>query len=305
MKTVFTNTELFHVWANQKQESGRTSKGSIFFEGAVIYSYGRHFPMAAVTDIMVNSDYSMGSPKPALFITNRKYSRTTDKHLWKVRRATTQFTMVYCNDPAEAVRGYHTMNLEAFENQAKAIFNTITPRTRTPWKQYGEIKRVWSAAVTYCQVCGLVPAKALKKFKFMHLTLPSELEAKERAYNIRQRELEATRMERQAAKLVIDIQEFHEFKRSGVNTNDGLAYLRFNPIQSEIQTSKGIKVPVDEAHKMYRYVRAAIKKGGCTDCNYSIQGYGVRRIDQQYIEVGCHTIPMAEVDNVARQLNWK
>lgn len=46
MKTVFTNSELAHIWYHASQEHGRTSNGSFYFQNDVIYSYGDHYPIA-------------------------------------------------------------------------------------------------------------------------------------------------------------------------------------------------------------------------------------------------------------------
>lgn len=43
MKTVFSSSELPHIWAAQKQDHGR-AQANVFFEGPKIYSYGHHLP---------------------------------------------------------------------------------------------------------------------------------------------------------------------------------------------------------------------------------------------------------------------
>lgn len=75
MKTVFSNSELVHVGASQSQQEGRNSNGSLFFEGATIYSYGRHFSIARFV-----------APGVVLF-NGSSYSNTTAKHQSDVRRA--------------------------------------------------------------------------------------------------------------------------------------------------------------------------------------------------------------------------
>jgi hypothetical protein len=71
MKTVFTNNELPHIWAAQKQSSGKGS--AMFFEGTKIYSYGYHFCMANII-----------APGIVL-VTDRGYSNSTARHLSHVR----------------------------------------------------------------------------------------------------------------------------------------------------------------------------------------------------------------------------
>lgn len=72
MKKVFSNSEVPHIWAQQTQNGGRGS--NIFFEGATIYSYGKHFPMATIEGNDV-------------FFTKQRYSNSTGKHLSRTWQA--------------------------------------------------------------------------------------------------------------------------------------------------------------------------------------------------------------------------
>jgi hypothetical protein len=47
MKHVFNSSEVPHIWALQQQNEGRNSQGNFYFNGATIYSYGSHFPIAS------------------------------------------------------------------------------------------------------------------------------------------------------------------------------------------------------------------------------------------------------------------
>jgi DNA polymerase III delta prime subunit len=76
MKTVFTNSQLCHVWAQQKQPHGRGS--NMYFEGSVIYSYGPHFPAAAFHTI---------KGQRIVLINSKNYSVSTAKHLSHIFRA--------------------------------------------------------------------------------------------------------------------------------------------------------------------------------------------------------------------------
>lgn len=74
MKTVFTNQELFHVFASGAQENGRSANGNVFFSGSTLYSYGQHFPIAIryKNKMLLNAD---------------SYSVTTSKHQTQARYA--------------------------------------------------------------------------------------------------------------------------------------------------------------------------------------------------------------------------
>ena len=54
-RTVFDNSMVAHVWAQQGQDFGRSNNGNLYFEGPTIFSYGSHFPIASFTDLRVGA----------------------------------------------------------------------------------------------------------------------------------------------------------------------------------------------------------------------------------------------------------
>lgn len=72
MKYVFSNDELFHVWANKGQSEGRNTNGSLRFEGDDLYSY------RMLLSTRVNGK---------LFMRDNGTSNTTNRHLSMARRA--------------------------------------------------------------------------------------------------------------------------------------------------------------------------------------------------------------------------
>lgn len=79
MQKVFDNYMCTHVWAQQCQQSGRGSHGSVYFEGPALYSYGTHYLTGYILDgvALLNSD---------------SYSVTTSKHKGYAWRATSNRT---------------------------------------------------------------------------------------------------------------------------------------------------------------------------------------------------------------------
>ncbi len=77
MKTVVSNEKVAALWAAQSQETARNGKGSFFFEGDTIYSYGYHFPIARWVR---NSRGMLG-----VLVTTEHRSNTTSAHVWKTR----------------------------------------------------------------------------------------------------------------------------------------------------------------------------------------------------------------------------
>lgn len=75
MKTVFDTEMVAHVWAQGRQESGRNSARSVFFEGAKLFSYGSHF----LTGYLL--------PDGAAFLNEGRYSVSTSRHQSDARHA--------------------------------------------------------------------------------------------------------------------------------------------------------------------------------------------------------------------------
>src|SRR5690606_37439180 len=87
MKTKFTNHEIFHVWAAQRQQSGRGN--STFFEGPVAYSYGKHYPLAKIySSAEIPSPEGEQAP-PVVLVNSTPTSVPTQKHLRHLKRAIT------------------------------------------------------------------------------------------------------------------------------------------------------------------------------------------------------------------------
>lgn len=78
-RTVFNNSMVAHVWAQQTQPEGRSGNGHFYFKGATIYSYGGHFPIARFTTDALG--------RRCVLFTNGRYGITTAQHMNYTRRA--------------------------------------------------------------------------------------------------------------------------------------------------------------------------------------------------------------------------
>lgn len=74
-RTVFDNGMTAHVWAQGRQESGRSANGNLFFDGARLYSYGRHYLAA----YRLPDGFALTNPD--------RYSVSTARHVTLARRA--------------------------------------------------------------------------------------------------------------------------------------------------------------------------------------------------------------------------
>ena len=75
-RTTFTNDEIFHRFAAQSQDYGKTGNGNVFFQGPVVFSYGAHYPIARIMD---DGETVLFNATPS--------SVTTERHKSKARQA--------------------------------------------------------------------------------------------------------------------------------------------------------------------------------------------------------------------------
>lgn len=79
-------SQVAHVWAQQTQTFGQNSKGTLYFEGGALYSYGRHYMIGF---IMPES----GAISGAAILNSTSSSPTTNGHRSDARRAVSGFTL--------------------------------------------------------------------------------------------------------------------------------------------------------------------------------------------------------------------
>lgn len=85
MAEVFSNDMVAHVWAQQRQPSGRSNNGNFYFSGRTLYSYGTHYPVGIFAGV--------GGP---VFLNSSKSSVTTEgKHKGPARHAVRHLESFY------------------------------------------------------------------------------------------------------------------------------------------------------------------------------------------------------------------
>lgn len=71
-KNNLTNQQIFREFVNGTQNA-KTAHGTLYIENGVLYSYGKHWPLAVKV-------------KETFYINGSKYSRTTSKQTTQLRR---------------------------------------------------------------------------------------------------------------------------------------------------------------------------------------------------------------------------
>ena len=129
MKTVFNNSMLAHVWAQQNQPHGRSD--SMRFEGSVAYSYAQ--PVAHII--------KLADGRNVAIFTSRKWSVTTSQHVSNYRSAASHMTQFMVPDILSSER-YRAADYSDPALHAKNLDGTVRAGCHTFKRQ--ELERLES-----------------------------------------------------------------------------------------------------------------------------------------------------------------
>lgn len=137
MRKVHPTDMVAHLWAHQTQESARNSHGNFYFEGATIYSYGSHFPIARHVDANT------------ILFTTRGCSSTTSGHISCVRSALPGGKRVfYVNNPAADGFNAHRDN----HDHMLAVVAGLAAKFETSRLEKASLLKSWQHAIIAANV---------------------------------------------------------------------------------------------------------------------------------------------------------
>lgn len=302
IKEVYPEYELCHIFAAQKQTRGRAPKRKVFFEDNVLYSYGYHYPMAAI-----HGDIAL--------INSRGYSKTTAKHTSHARDALIHLNPIdvpRVRDPKDPSNAEHLI-FEIVEAYSALMTGTTAGITYvkvggpSPWKKLDRLalfKRRVNNFNRFCQTFKIKDRINLSADFLAELeAINTQLHAKQKIRDKRREDRRTERRNKQEAEIA---ERLSFLKRSepervaawksftGPNyLESDKVYLRINHEDQTVQTSLGARVPLSEAYAfMAALEKRAIKRGA------SIGNYNVIKVKDDVIQIGCHTIELAEARDV-------
>jgi len=313
MKKVFNTNEVAHIWAAQSQTEGRNAGGNFYFEGATIYSYGRHFPIATIEG------------NDVLF-TMRSYSNTTAKHISKAGRAISHKNIIECYEvpvkwdekplKKQSLGGTHSKNIERWKGEIKTLFAELgNKRNRDINGRINGITNHIQKLTAYCDYFSLkIKDNELKKLlkiaaspDFLAIARnESEKETKAREAKLKQAAkayetyLALWRDYKPTEDLPDKVKALANFY---VNQSESFTRLRFNTSQNRVETSKGVQIPAAIAKRAYIQLNGCME-GSCKDINVPVLDYTITETGKDYIKAGCHTIPKEDVYYIANLLKW-
>ena len=299
MKTKFNNPELAHIWANQQQSHG--SGSSMFFEGSTIYSYGYHFKIAQFIE---NKE-----GQKCIFLNYRSYSNTTNKHqslVWRALPPNIPFFRVsdFFNDPNYAT-GSHKENLTHYVNEAEKLQKLTKNAHKLKMSYLEQLKNQIDIFEKYCSFFDLQDLTKFNPILGQGLTLKERYEKltsfilvyenseELKRWQIKQEENKKKAEEKALIEAKEKIEAFRQFKISSIYANIGYQLLRYNNDTQMIETSGGVKMHGLIFLKAYnRLINNELSKGQHVD-SYVFGG-----ISNDFVLIGCHKIPMTEINNV-------
>lgn len=292
MKRVFSShNEVAHIWASQSQPEGRG--GNIFFEDGVIYSYGRHFPVARFAP-------EFGA---VVLFTDRGYSNSTGKHKTIIRGAIpSAFQVVYCNDPTRTT----AHNLGHWQATAERLRRDFASKTHkiSRGNIAVELFRTCESAIVYCMALGIEAPDWTNE-------TDDEMAARDYVYELakaREIKREAARKEReQLAALKASERLPLWLAGENVPTFD-FHYLEtmLRVKGDNIETTRGAKIPVSDAIKLWPLLLRVKNSGKTLEAGLHAINLGPYRFssfDGETLIVGCHSIAWPQLERMAYELN--
>jgi hypothetical protein len=281
MRKVVSNSEVYHLWANQRQEEARNSGNTMSFESKLAYSYSACIGAIHPTDNSI------------VFLSYDSWSNTTSRHQNMLCQASNHKTAIYCLRPKLAYQGYHEDNLVDYIRRIGNYLENLD-RKRNIEKYINHANFEYSRLKTYCDLFNLEIPKEADEL----LEVNNKDKYKDYLANLKEK--------RELAKLK-EIEEYYEWLEENLPKwrNGELQrlykrydrdYLRIH--NNRIQTTQGIDIPIELGKRLYSKI---INKELKVDDD--ILNYRILEVNDEYFRVGCHVLYYDECKLIAKQLN--
>jgi hypothetical protein len=277
----------------------------MFFEHETIYSYGYHFKLAQ----FVNNKEG----QRCVLINSKSYSNTTSKHQTLVWRAIpdelTFFKVVSFFNDIDAASTAHKENLTHYINEAERLQGLTIRANKLKMGYLAQLKNEIDLFDKYCTFFTLDNLERFNPISGQGLTIKERYElinsfiwGYENSEELKKWKIKQEENKKKAeAKAIIDAKEkieaFRQFKISSIWANFGHYLLRYNKETENVETSGGVKISKDLFLSAYqRLINNELLRGQHVD-RYTFNG-----VDGDIVSVGCHKIPMTEINSIVAVL---
>lgn len=287
------NSEVAHVWAQQKQDTGEASH--LFFEGPSIYSYGRHFEIARFV-----------TPDVVLF-NSRSYSVSTSRHQGISRSAVSHketFTVPSMTDHTKNVQHLISeINEEASKfSRCRSGVTYRIEKIHEMIKELSEYSEIFKESIAP----ELTRAVSAMWANVGHYPTGLEVEKariREKNYDASCTESRRRRQEREGiarrARAIEDEKHLAEWKAGASYYLNSIDPVCLRVKDDAVETTRGASVPLSFCRRFWDKFTRGENVDGLTMGHYSIGG-----IDGEIMTAGCHRIPLAEIRRIAIELGW-
>jgi hypothetical protein len=266
MKTVFSNSEIMHVFAQRTQSEGKTSNRTVFFNGNKIYSYGYHYLLGEFLDYNT------------ILINDKGYSKTTSKHISHLRQAVSQYKRFYITETDE------NYLLEKLNSELVKL--TLA---RKPEIYLNSINYLFSK---YCEFQEFKKLPINKEIKKIHKTANNGANLETYKKFIKAKEAKEKR--EKLKKFNAIYKDFKNYETDRIYKGlTGFDYLRISKDKLYIETSQQIQIEIDEAKKIAKAIKLGLNIVG-----QKLKYYTINRFDKNGLVAGCHNIPKTEIDYI-------
>ena len=283
-KILKNHSEVAHYWANKVQPEGNGC--SMFYHSETIYSYGNHFPIAK----HINNGL--------ILFTSKDYSISTSKHKCITRSAIpSEIEVLTVPIVRIASISEHIENISYFINEIKGSFGK-SQRARKYKSMYLEtglnlIKQM-ERYLELFRIKSKLP-NSLKKSVNLFLNMDNS-EVMEVIKSEQEIQKKAVLQERK--------KQEKKFKQLLPKWKNGEVYsLPYNKqqylrlVNDEIETSLHVKISIDTFNRYY-----SLLKVGVSLIDIKIDHYRVTKQDSNLLTIGCHVIPVSEINYIAKLL---
>lgn len=278
MRSVFTSSEIAHIWAHQKAPHGR-APSAVSFDGPSLRSYSTTIAILAGDAVWLNS---------------KRYSNTTSKHQGAVCSATSHFAHRFFvpfephSEPAHNVRELLNHALDAkigAEEMAEKY-----PRRKSQVAAYNAncmtlidtAQRANDHFGTGID-CSLAGLDELKK---RHEQAQKAAQAAEE----KRRKAQERKARENLKRWLAGDESVNEY-----NLPTGQTFLRTKG--DVVETSKGITIPIQEARDGIAFVFSKRAEGWHRNGEtYPIAGYQLDSVNVEGVVAGCHRLTWKELE---------
>lgn len=287
MKKVFNNSEICHVFAQQTQNEGRTSANNIFFYDNKIYSYGYHYKLA---EIIENN---------TILINNSGYSSSTGKHINLITNATRQYNQFFYNDIClnNVYNSIINASISIIKARLKERYaNLIISKFEKLINFANEFNKVVKKSnYTQDSFLTLIELKQNEQFKQIE-KIYNEIAKDKDKFIEAGKERERKAKEKREKEFKESLQKFFNYELNYLSIKTDEDFLRISEDKTQVETTQGVKIPIQEAKKLYELIELGVNIKGLRISNFTIISINGT------LKIGCHKINIKNVHEIGQIL---